>query len=173
VHHISVATIATDDQSTNDKKFGAKKSRRMLLETATAIGPPGTLSQKMNAKSLTVAASAKHSNTGSGTPSSSSGSPPGSSSDMGSGNIVERNVKGPKNMQAVTYPVVLVGVPVVVIAVAAFISSTVMNNMKVQKEYQSNGGASYANDPSGAMFGAPKNWNGDMNTPLIHRSRRD
>jgi len=54
VHHISVATIATDDQSTNDKKFGGKKSRRVLLEAAAADA-----TAKAKAEETTAAAAAK------------------------------------------------------------------------------------------------------------------
>lgn len=39
VHHISVATIATEEQATDNKKFtsGARKSRRMLLESVSTV----------------------------------------------------------------------------------------------------------------------------------------
>lgn len=39
VHHVSVATIATEEQATDEKKFtsGARKSRRMLLESVSTI----------------------------------------------------------------------------------------------------------------------------------------
>lgn len=37
VHHISVATIATEAESTDAKKFTARKSRRMLLESVTTV----------------------------------------------------------------------------------------------------------------------------------------
>ncbi|MBE35265.1 MAG: hypothetical protein CMI16_06885 [Opitutaceae bacterium] len=40
VHHVSVATVATEDQSTGPKKFGAKH-RRMLLESASVTQRSG------------------------------------------------------------------------------------------------------------------------------------
>ena len=137
VHHISVATIATDDQSTNDKKYGGKKSRRMLLETATAFGgralggAAGALSQKKNAKSITVAAK-----TDALTDPNAPPSPPGSPGAGGNSATVQRDGNGPKNLQAITYPLIFIGVPVVVLAIVLVISTTIMTNFKIQKQYQ-------------------------------------
>jgi len=148
----------------------------MLLETATAVGEP-VFSQKKNAKSITVAAADPRLENGAPSP---SGSPGGNNADgtppaSYSGSIVERDFDGPKNMQAVTYPVVMVGVPVVVLAIAWFVSATIINsNYKVQKQNSNGGGgSSKEGTPNAAMFNVNnKMWNGDLATPLIHRSRR-
>ena len=192
VHHISVATIATLDQSSNDKKFGSKH-RRMLLETATAVVEP-VHTHQTNAKSITVAAGDVRLEVGSSSPSGSFGGSPGGpagtapggmpagSSPGGmppasySGSIVERDFDGPKNMQAVTYPVVFIGVPIVVLAIAWFVSATIMDsNYKAQKLMANGGGGGSSKDstPNASMFNVNKQiWNGDLSTPLIHRPRR-
>jgi len=56
VHHISVATIATDNQSSNDKKFGSKH-RRMLLETMPPVreGDDGETDRHRAADNLAAA----------------------------------------------------------------------------------------------------------------------
>jgi hypothetical protein len=179
VHHISVATIATDDQSTNDKKYGGRKSRRMLLETATAVGDaPGTLSQKKNAKSITVAAKA-----GSTDPGAPPG-PPGSPNAGGNsgnaaydGDMIQRDGNGPKNLQLITYPLIFVGVPVVVLVIVFVISTTIMSNFKIQKSYQNNDMPAKGEKERGGGFGLDPNdqfdkfgnYRGDsnQNTPLM------
>ena len=170
VHHISVATIATEGQSTNDKKFNEnKKHRRVLLETATAVTPSsGVKTGKNNAKSITVKATK---NSGSGTGSGGSGgSGTGSNTGSGTGSaytgpIIERNVKGPKNMQAVAYPVIIIGVPIVALSIAWLISVTVMQIYKKAD----------TTNPNAKMYSVSKQYGekyGDLVTPLVHRPQR-